>query len=229
MKKTVILLFLFLSLRAFAQFSTYSTYDVPYNYVGQVEDMDQSEIKSYNHWIESGLSDTLALSLINAGRAQLNLLDAPATIVQYGFATKEDGHVEVNLVLINSTPKIIKEASFTFDFENSNGEKVYDIKTGNKYLVLRFKNLAGRTSSDNYINIHETILDPLHFLKMEDAVGSPSFINKRAHSIKLIKANIIYSNGTVTNKIALFKGELLERDGPLKPVQLYYEQFYKKK
>lgn len=228
MKKIITLFFLFITIKVFAQFTTYSTYDVRYDYVGQVEDMEQNEIKSYNKWLEDGMSDTLALSLINAGRAYLNLLEAPPTIVKYAFSIQDDGSAWVGLTLINSTPKLIKEATFTFDFENSDGEQVYDIKTGNKYLVLKFRNLKGRTSSKDYFDIDRTLYDALHFLNVENAIGHPSFTNKRAQSIKLIKAKITYANGTTTNKVAIFQGKNLAHYGPLMPHRIYGDNYLKR-
>lgn len=211
-----------------AQISSYSKYDVEYGVVYDVEDMDSEEIKTYNSFIENGMIKGSALLYINAGRAHDNLIDAPATIIDYTFnANDEDnsennGKVSVLIQLINTTPKTIKEITLEFEFEN-NSSPVYDIKTGDKYLVLKYTNIKGRTNSNKYTDIVNSIIDCISYMRNQEASFEKPFYNKKARIMKLHKAQVKYNDGSVSTKIAKFsngysgKDDLFE-DGPLSPV-----------
>ena len=215
--------------KLYAQFTNYYTWDVTRKAAYQVEDLSQDEIRTYNSFVNSGISDESTLLIINAGRAYENLRSAPATIIDYSFSseiTAEDsipdaiGACDITVQLINTTPKTIKEITLEFEFMNY-GTQVYDIKTGDKYCVLKFTNLKGRSGSDKYLEIGKTLFECMHLLNLKDATYKKLFYNKKATTISLHKVSIRYNDGTTSNKIAIFKGlsdsEQLYKDGPLKP------------
>lgn len=219
--------------KVYAQISTYSKYNNEENVAYQVEDLSSGEIKTYNSFVrgEDGMSKDVALLLINAGRAHTNLQYAPATIIDFNFSpliTEEDsipdalGACNIYVEIINSTPKVINEITFEFEFEN-NGTKVYDIKTGGEYCVLKFNNLKGRTNSNKYLEIRNTIYDCYHLLLLSDASYKKLFYNKKATTIRLHRCTIKYNDGTTSNKVAIFdngysNSDKLLNDGPLKPL-----------
>lgn len=223
-----------------AQITTYSRWDNVEKVSYQVEDLGPEEIRTYNSFTNSGMSIDAALVDINAGRAHTNLEYAPATIIDYhllSVVTEEDsmpdavGACGLYVELINSTPKTIREITLEFEFEN-NGTQVYDIKTGGKYCILKFNNLKGRTKSTKYSDIRNTIFDCYHVLSFPDASYKKLFYNKTANTIKLHRATIKYSDGTTSNKIAVFKNgysdsDKLLDDGPLKPLVDYTKSLRK--
>ena len=114
----ILLLFCLTLFSSRAQITVYTSDDNEEYPVYEVEEMFPEEIKSYNSFIKQGMPERTALLYINAGRAQDNLIYAPATIIDYDFKpeiTEEDsipdamGAVGVWVKLINTTPKIIKE------------------------------------------------------------------------------------------------------------------------
>ena len=223
-----------------AQITTYSKWDNVEKVSYQVEDLGPEEIRTYNSFVNSGMSIDEALLDINAGRAHSNLEYAPATIIDYhltSVVTDEDsmpdavGACGLYVELINSTPKTIREITLEFEFEN-NGTQVYDIKTGGKYCVLKFNNLKGRTKSTKYSDIRKTIIDCYHVLSFSDASYKKLFYNKTANTIRLHRATIKYSDGTTSNKIAVFKNGYSDSDklldeGPLKPLIDYTKSIRK--
>ena len=235
--KKVLYIFIFVALccqhKAHAQFSSYSKYDNEESVAYQVEDLSPGEIKAYNSFVdgENGMSKEHALYYINAGRAQTNLQYAPATIIDFHLEpeiTEEDsisdalGACFVFVELINTTPKVINEITLEFEFAN-NGSQVYDIKTGDQYCILKFKNLKGRTNSDKYLTIGETIFECYHLLSFSEATYKKLFYNKKATSIKLHRCLIKYNDGTTSNKVSIFSNgysgsDRLLNDGPLKPL-----------
>ena len=115
-----------------AQITTYSKWDNVEKVSYQVEDLGPEEIRTYNSFVNSGMSIDAALLDINAGRAHSNLEYAPATIIDYhltSVVTDEDsmpdavGACGLYVELINSTPKTIREITLEFEFEN-NGTQV---------------------------------------------------------------------------------------------------------
>ena len=116
MKKNLIISLLIVLVNSFAnaQITTYSSADNEEYAVFEVEDMYPDEIKTYNSWISDGLPENVALMYINAGRAQTNLINAPATIVDFHFDSGNqdvDGTVRLFVELINTSPKTINSAS----------------------------------------------------------------------------------------------------------------------
>ena len=233
--------FLFISLLivlvnsiANAQITSYSSADNEEYAVYEVEDMESYEIKDYNSWTKQGFDQKYSLLYINAYRAQINLINAPATIIDYHLYTDENesGAVVVDVELINSTPKTIKEITFEFEFRNGS-TPIYDIKTGDSYMVLKFTNLRGRTKSDIYSEVAENILKCYHRLKCEDAAYIKKFYNKKATSVNLHSVKIKYTDGSTSNKVAIFDNGYLENnrlmfDGPLSPYINYLDYLMKK-
>ena len=219
--------------KAYAQFSSYNKYDNEEVVAYQVEDLSSEEIKTYNSFVngENGMSNETALILINAGRAHTNLQCAPATIIDYHInseITEKDsipealGACGVWVELINTTAKVINEITIEFEFENS-GTQVYDIKTGDRYCILKFKNLKGRTNSSKYSEIRKTIFDCYHILSITEASYKKLFYNKKANTVKIHRCSIKYNDGTTSNKVAVFSNGILGEDelfndGPLKPL-----------
>lgn len=225
MKKFIIsLLILLTTTIAKAQFTTYSSYDNEVEAVYEVEDMDSYEIKDYNRWTKEGDSHESSLMYLNAYRAQINLLSAPATIIKYHFYKEEDesSALRIDVELINTSPKTIKEITLEFEFEN-NGSSVYDIKTGDEYLILKYSNLSGRTKSDLYEDVAKSIFKCYHLLRYEDATYKKLFYNKKATLTRLHSAKIKYADGTTSTKIAIFDGGSLLENGPLSPIVKYVE------
>lgn len=212
-----------------AQISSYGSYDNLESAVFQVENMKPNEIKMYNSWADKGVSEQARLMTINAVRAQVNLLAAPATIVDIHHTVLKDtmkalnGLNEISISLINSTPKTIKEITFKFSFKGENHETVYDIKTGDKYCILKYTNLVGRTMSADYANLMAGIMQSFHYLNYKDAAYCKPFYNKTARTVNLERINILYTDNTTSNKISIFdKGFVgdnnLYANGPLQPV-----------
>ena len=236
MKKFLLISLLTLLTYAFAnaQFTTYSSYDNEESAVFEVEDMESYEIKDYNRWTKQGDSHQSSMLYINAARAQNNLIDAPATIIDYWlYKDKEDesGCLFVDVALINSTPKTIKEITLEFEFKNDYTQ-VYDIKTGDNYLVLKFKNLSGRTKSDLYEDIADNIFKCFHLLKFKDATYKKLFYNKKATSVIIHSVNIKYADGSISTKAAIFDNgysgdKNLYEDGPLSPLTKYLKKLSK--
>lgn len=236
MKQVLIFICVLSTIIGRAQFSTYSAFDVPYSVVNDVEYLMPNEIKDLNRWKsdDPDITDDDCLFYFNAARAQDNLLAAPATIVDFHFDFVENeekypnakGAVQMLVEIINSTPKTIKEITLQFEFTDAAGRQLYDMKTGDKYCVLTFNNLAGRTTSTQYEDISKSIIHTYHLLDMTKASYRKLFFNSKAHEVNLRSAKIIYDDGSSTNKIALFIGtkanELL-RLGPLSPaIQFAY-------
>ena len=178
----------------FAQFSTYSPNDNAYNVVFDVEDLSSDEIKFYNLLKSHNYSEDNSMYIVNVARAQNNLMLAPATIIEMTYAIdkkNEDnlGSNELFLNIINTTPKTIKEITLKFSFYNG-GKQVYDIKTGDPYCILTFRNLKGRVDSEDTNRILSSILDCFHSLKTSDAVNVKKFFNKKANSCKIESVKI---------------------------------------
>ena len=200
----------------FAQFSTYSPNDNAYNVVFDVEDLSSDEIKFYNLLKSHNYSEDNSMYIVNVARAQNNLMLAPATIIEMTYAIdkkNEDnlGSNELFLNIINTTSKTIKEITLKFSFYND-GKQVYDIKTGDPYCILTFRNLKGRVDSEDTNRILSSILDCFHALKTSDCM------------IESVK--IKYTDGTSSTKAALFDNGLskqydLYNDGPLAPLSKY--------
>lgn len=228
------LIALLTTITANAQFSTYSSYDNEFSAVYEVEDMESYEIKDYNSWAKEGDSHESSMMYINAYRAQLNLLSAPATIIDYRLYNDKEvsNAIEIQVEIINSSPKTIKEITLEFEFEND-GAPVYDIKTGNRYMVLKFANLKGRTKSDLYSDVVDNILKCYHPLRNDDATYKKLFYNKKADVARLHSAKIRYTDGSISTKVAVFdngyngKKRLLD-DGPLSPITKYLDYLEKK-
>ena len=236
MKKFILIsLFVLLaSISAKAQFTTFSSADNEEYAVFEVEDMESYEIKDYNSWTKQGFDHKYSLLYINAYRAQINLINSPATIIDYHLYTEEDesGAAIVDVELINSTPKTIKEITFEFEFKNGS-TPIYDIKTGDSYMVIKFTNLRGRTKSDIYSEVAESILKCYHRLKCEDATYIKKFYNKKATSVNLHSVKIKYTDGSISNKVAIFDNGYLGNnrllfDGPLSPYIKYVDYLMKK-
>lgn len=240
MKQTTILsvLILLMAFSAGAQITSYSYTDNSYNPVYEVEEMYPLEIKAYNQFIEQGMSQKDAIAYINGARAQYNLIDAPATIIEYTFVSElkeedsipgADGSVGVWVYLINSTPKTIKDITLEFEFEYDYSQ-IYDIKSGDKYLVVRFSNLAGRTTSNQYSDIMANLTSCFHLLDLNKATYRKLFYNKKADTARLHSAKIVYTDGRTSNKIAVFHSGYsgdnnLYFDGPLCPIAKYMKRF----
>ena len=93
-----------------AQITTYSSYDNEVSAVYEVEDMESYEIKNYNSWTKQGFPSKYALLYINSYRAQINLINAPATIIDYNFYIDDESASNiVDVELINSTPKQLRK------------------------------------------------------------------------------------------------------------------------
>lgn len=236
MKKILFISFvaLFTSIYAKAQISSYSSYDNEVSVVYEVEDMESFEIKDYNSWTKAGIKHKASLMYINAYRAQINLINAPATIIDFHLYNDEEnsGAAEVLIEIINSTPKTIKEITLEFEFEN-NGTPVYDIKTGDRYMVLKYSNLSGRTKSDLYVEVADKIMNCYHHFQTKDATYKKLFYNKKANIVRLHSAKIKYSDGSTSTKIAVFDNgyngkQSLFNDGPLYPIVKYLKHLEEK-
>lgn len=235
MKKllSISLIAILAALTANAQFSTYSSYDNEESVVYEVEDMESYEIKDYNSWAKAGVKHEASLMYINAYRAQINLINAPATIIDYHLFNDEEnsGAAELHIEIINSTTKTIKELTLEFEFEN-NGTPVYDIKTGDKYMVLKYSNLSGRTKSDLYVEVADNITKCYHHFLTKDASYKKLFYNKKANTVRLHSVKIRYTDGSTSTKIAVFDNgydgkQSLFSDGPLSPIVKYMNHISK--
>ncbi len=218
-----------------AQISNYSVKDITDKVVFLEEDMDEHEVKAYKSYLEDGYSKKDALLYINAARAQNNLEDAPPAIINFCFlpeVTREDSVPEglgaccVIVELINASTKTINEITLEFEFYNGSTQ-LLDSKTGNKYCILKFKNLKGRPNSDYYEEIREKVFNCYHLLEMKDASYRKFFYNKKVKTIRLHRAIIKYADGTTSNKIAIFATDNLLENGPLKPYIKMVEFFTK--
>lgn len=235
MKKFILisLIALLAVVTANAQFPTYSSYDNEFSPVYEVEDMESYEIKDYNSWTKKDLPHESSLMFINSYRAQLNLINAPATIIDFQLYNGNDnpGALMLIIELINSTPKTIKEITLEFEFKND-GTPVYDIKSGEKYLVLKFANLKGRTKSEMYNDVAENILNCYHMLRSDSSVNKKLFYNKKANMARLHSARVKYTDGSSSSNIAIFDNgysskESLYNDGPLSPIVKYLSHINK--
>lgn len=235
MKKYLLisLIALLATLTANAQFPTYSSYDNEFSAVYEVEDMESYEIKDYNSWTKKDLPHESSMMFINSYRAQLNLINAPATIIDFQLYNGNDnpGALMLIIELINSTPKTIKEITLEFEFKND-GTPVYDIKSGEKYLVLKFANLKGRTKSEMYNDVADKIFNCYHMLKSDDAINKKLFYNKKANMARLHSARLKYTDGSSSTNIAIFDNgysgkEHLLNDGPLSPIVKYLNHINK--
>ena len=238
-KDSIILLasILLMALSAGAQITSFSYTDNSYDPVYEVEEMYPAEIKAYNQFVEQGMSQKDAIAYINGARAQYNLIDAPATIIEYTFVSElkeedsipgAEGAVGVWVYLINSTPKTIKDITLEFEFEYDYTQ-VYDIKSGDKYLVVKFSNLEGRTTSNQYSDIMANLTSCFHLLDLNKATYRKLFYNKKADTARLHSAKIVYTDGSTSNKIAVFNGgytgdKSLYFDGPLSPITKYMKR-----
>lgn len=231
MKKTLCALLLSVSsLITHAQLTNYSSYDVEYDAAASVEDMTPDEIRTYNDMILNGCDTDAAVMLINAGRAQDNLIAAPPTIIELhcdGEITDADslpeykGATAIWVEVINTTPKNIREMTLTFSFSRYDSP-MYNIKDGSKYCVLTFNNLKGRTKSNRYTDISNSLFDTFFIGGLPEASKVTPFYNSKADKFMLEKVFIRYSDGTTTNKAAIWNrgvlDEKLSEDGPLKPI-----------
>lgn len=224
-----------IALNCQAQVSYYSSSDNAEKPVYEVEDLSSYEIKMFNEWTKEGVSPDYALLILNAARSQDNLIAAPALIIRphfFGQVTEMDsipkaiGAANIGIDLINSTVKTIKEITFYFIFFN-NDTPVYDIKTGGKYCILTFSNLTGRTSSNLYNKITDSVLDTYHTLTINSATSKKLFYNKKATTCRLEKIRVKYTNGTSSSKWTVFEtygNESLFADGPLAPMVKYLDR-----
>ena len=238
MKKSFFLFICFAFLyciKANSQYTIYYSWNNDESPAFEVEDMESSEIKDYNNFVSSGITPHKAMVYINAARAFCNLESAPATIINFECSPVvevEDsifdalGACNVSLELINTTTKTIKEVTFKFSF-SADGKQLYDIKTGDQFCVLTFRNLKGRSSSRKYVDILDHILEPYHNLTLNDASEKKLFYNKKSKTIKLESIRIKYEDGTISNnRVAIMgdsDGNLLE-NGPLRPIVLYFNK-----
>lgn len=230
MKKFILfsLFFAIVNIVASAQITSYSSYDNISDVVYDVEDMEAFEIKDYNSFIKDSISHDFSLAMINASRAQDNLINSPATIIDFQWYPDM-----MCFNILNTTVKTIKEITLEFEFKNGSNT-VYDVNTGDRYMIIKFTNLRGRTSSNLYWKISEEIFKCYHTLTLNDASFIKPFHNKKANFIKLHKATIRYTDGTVSNKIAVFDSgysndKRLYMDGPLAPISKYADHMYKLK
>lgn len=247
-KDVIVILFIILSnIVASAQISIYTSDDNVESVVYDVEDLYPEEIKVYNQWRKEGDSHEEAMRLINYGRAQNNLIAAPATIIEYGFdidKNSSDGEIILFGFIINSSPKTIKEITLQFEFEGSYGQ-VYDIKTGDKYMIIKLTDLTGRTKSNLYCDIDRHLLETFHGFKSTekpqkkpsrqcDVISIKPFHNRKAEKIRLHSVKIKYVDGSTSTKIAVFDSgysndKRLYMDGPLAPISKYVHHIYQLK
>lgn len=208
----------------------FSSYDVSYSPAFSVNDMNPNEIQCYNDWIKDGESDTLAISMINAGRAWENLKQAPATIInlvyngkieQKDSLSQYNGAQKVWFEIINSTTKTIKSITISVEFEDNKGNKVYDTKTGKQTMTIAFNNLAGRCSSSDYNEITKTIINCYYAIGMKDAVSCSPFYNENCDACSISSVSIVYDDGSKSNLYSVFYGEDMYLEGPLKPLTVY--------
>lgn len=235
MKTSVIIFFIFITHITINAQRVFTSYDVSYSPAFSVNDMYPNEIPCYNDWIKNGVSDTLAVSWINAGRAWENLRLAPATIINLvynGKIEQEDslsqynGAQKVWFEIINSTTKTIKTIAITVEFEDNKGNKVYNTKTGKQTMSIAFNNLAGRCSSTDYDEISKTIIDCYHTVGMKEAISCNPFYNENSDACSFSNVSIVYDDGSKSNSYSVFGGEDLYFEGPLKPVTVYFHKIF---
>lgn len=225
----LILIGLFCTNASMAQTSSYSSHDNIESVVYQVENMKSEEIRTYNKWKNAGIPEQTCLAAINAARAQDNLIAAPGTIIDIHYLVHKDtvesldGLNDISIDLINSTPKTIKEITFTFSFKGSGNKQLYDVKTGDEYCVLKYENLKGRAKSVQYKELTDGVMQSFHSLKFDNATYCKPFYNKMATSTHLKSINIKYDDNTTSNKVAIFYNGMhgdksLYDDGPLQPI-----------
>ncbi len=213
-----------------------------------VEDLSSEYIKTYNDlktfWkpeTSESKKNLLSLYLINVDKAYSNLLAAPPVILDYEYYNlneedvKDDSTLTIGQAyfafeIMNTTPKTIKEITFVFSFKNSD-TKVYDIKTGDETLIIKFNNLTGRPICKTYKDYYDIKLTQCyHFLKMEDASYIKPFINKKAKTSVFEKIIIKFNDGSTTTNVARFRGyinksETLRENGPLSPMVKFLKYF----
>ena len=229
----LVILCLVSALACHAQFTTYSQFDVQYKVVTEPEYLMPNEIKDFNRWKAENpnMTDEACLLYINSARAQDNLIEAPATIIDYNFTIVKDGDaagaVEMYVELINSTTKTIKSITLQFEFTDAYGQQLYDMKTGDKFCVLTYNNLSGRTASNQYVDISNSILKTYHLLKMSNASYRKLFYNSKVSRASLNSVKIVYADGTTSNKAALWhyigsdETVTLLKYGPLSPAMQF--------
>lgn len=223
MRYILIAFMMMISSLSIAQITKFYPNDIRHNYVTEIEDMDQQEIRLMNQWRLAGQNNDKSLSIINAIRTLKNLKEAPATLINYSFETSNGsdgyniGEANVTLELVNSTIKTISEITLTFDFYNDEDKRIYDINTGNQYMKLTFSNLKGRPKVESFNELANNIIDCYHFLTNDEATKIETFTNKKASKIELVGATIKYDDGSISNKISELQGNDLYGEGPLKP------------
>lgn len=230
MKQLITLFFLVLALNATvrAQISTYHCYDNAYNAVFDVADMGPNEIKDYNYF-KGTMGENLALYFINLNRTYWNLKEAPATIVEWNSAKNikdstyygEDDESIFNFIIMNTTTKTIKDITFMFCFFYDD-KQVYDINTGDQYCIITFHNIKGRKENSNYADMLE-LTKCIKTASFQESFicTTKHFVNKRANRCVLENVKINYTNGSTSDKVAIFdtsdgKYNLWE-DGPFNP------------
>lgn len=244
MKKLLIILsFVLLSSEIKAQLTSYSTYDNEYSTVYSVDEMDPDEIRDYNDWINDSVNPRTALLWINSARSWYNLKAAPSTIIDYiytGKITETDslpsdclGAQGLGVMIINTTPITIKKITLWFRFSNSVGNQVYNTKNGGQYCILTFNHITGRTSSNLYRDISNTLMNCIHSYSIGDASSKTLFYNEKAEKVRLEKVLIEYENGKKSSQAALFdtgysNDKNMLDDGPLKPAMDIVEYFKNK-
>lgn len=231
-KCKIVAIILLSPLMSFAQFTSYSSDNNLMSAVYQVDDMNPYEIKTYNRWVHNGVSKYLTLYHLNAARAQENLKAAPGTIIDYHLYVLSDSTEEENglsqfyLELINTTPKNIKEITFKFSFSN-HGTPVYDTKSGDRYCIIKFSNLTGRTKSNTYNDICNTVPYTYHLLDYRKADYFMPFYNKNTSTARLESIYVEYSDGSISTEASLWDNRYLNEklfdSGPLAPL-VQFEQ-----
>lgn len=196
-------------------------------FVGEVDNMGQDEIVYYNKLKGAGVSDTMALCMVNCQRAYGNLRVAPEILLQYHNEVDADGKVEVTVRLINSTPKMIKRATFTFGFINDEVGPAYDIKTGKKYLTISFEHLSGFAQPDSLSDLPKSLLSCYHELGTDVEKSGNTFYNHNvnAEQTYLVKAVIVYEDGKSPQDDAIRFYPLFVDDGPLQPLTYFIHKY----
>lgn len=203
--------------------------------------MDPQEIKMYNQLLPLVKNNKeIAILNVNAVLAQRNLMEAPATLIQLqGFdnITEEDslpqyiGAKKVAVLIENTTPKTIKEITLYFKFYIGKVQ-AYNIKDGSEYCVVKFKNLKGRANSNKYLEIQDALIHTLFVGDSKRGIMIKPFYNDKADGYSLDKVDIIYEDGSKSNKAALFGNNVLEEnslidDGPINPYIEALEEMHK--
>lgn len=238
----IVLVSLLVQTNMFAQIKSYGRKDNVKDVAYEVEELDSTEIRSFNIFAEIYKDYSFLMELINSKRAFDNLAEAPSTIVDFDFksqASEADsipdalGACRINASLINNTFQTIKEIIFEFVFYNDKGVQVYDIKTGDSNCILKFSNIKGLTPlkkiSDIFLNNH---FECRHILEMKNASYIKPFYNKTAKRMVLKDIIIKYEDGSISNDYAIFDRGLfgtdnLSQDGPLRPLAKYMNKIIK--